>query len=162
GESLSNILTTSDPPMQFSGEVMVQLNGEGRLRGLRAIPPQQESSLTPAPPPNWTTLFAEAGLDSTQWQPVDPQWTPLHYADARAAWQGSLPDAPGIPIRIEAAAYRGRPVSFEIIGPWTQPERMFPVEVPTSQEIVNGILVLLLTVLLLGGLFFARHNLRLG
>ena len=35
---------------------------------------------------------------------------------------------PRSPLRIEAAAYRGRPVWFEIVNPWTRPEReqVFP------------------------------------
>jgi hypothetical protein len=29
-------------------------------------------------------------------------------------------------MRIDAASYRGKPVYFELIGPWTRPERMQP------------------------------------
>ena len=36
-------------------------------------------------------------------------------------------------MRIEAASYRGKPVYFELIGPWTRPERMRPYE-PTVGE----------------------------
>ena len=43
--------------------------------------------------------------------------------DARAAWTGSLCERPDVPMRIEAAAYRGKPVYFELIGPWTRPAR---------------------------------------
>src|SRR5216684_448114 len=39
------------------------------------------------------------------------------------AWQGSLPERPSVPVRIEAAAYRGKPVYFQFVGPWTRPGR---------------------------------------
>jgi hypothetical protein len=53
--------------------------------------------------------------------------------DLSAAWTGSLADRPNIPMRIEAAAYRGKPVYFELIGPWTHAELMQPYE-PTTGE----------------------------
>ena len=65
-------------------------------------------------------------------------------------------------MRIEAAAYRGKPVYFELIGPWTRPERMQPYQ-PTAGErvfLVIGI-VLLLSMLVVGAML-ARRNLRLG
>ena len=37
---------------------------------------------------------------------------------------GSVARAEGPDVRVEAAAYRGRPVWFEVITPWTKPERM--------------------------------------
>ena len=61
-------------------------------------------------------------------------WTPPVYSDARAAWTGSLAERPDIPMRIEAAAYRGKPVYFELIGPWTRPERMQPYPAARRSE----------------------------
>src|SRR5262249_19628059 len=43
-------------------------------------------------------------------------------ADDRKAWKGTLPGS-GIPITIEAASYRGRPVMFQIVYPWTAATR---------------------------------------
>jgi serine/threonine-protein kinase len=61
-------------------------------------------------------------------------------------------------MRIEAAAYRGKPVYFELIGPWTRPDRM-----PTVGE---RVFLVILTVLLLAsvvaGAMLARRNLHLG
>jgi len=53
-------------------------------------------------------------------------------------------------------------VSFEIVGPWTEASRMTPSELPVGQKIAGGILGSILVVLIGGGLFFARRNLRLG
>src|SRR5262249_18483515 len=40
----------------------------------------------------------------------------------RKAWEGTLPDTK-IDVHIEAAGYRGRPVLFDIVGPWTPASR---------------------------------------
>jgi serine/threonine-protein kinase len=93
--------------------------------------------------------------------PVEPLSNPRFYADTRVAWQGSILDVSNTPIRVEAAAYRGKPVSFGIVGPWT-PLRATAVNLPARQKIVNTINVLLLIFLLCAGLFFARRNVRLG
>jgi hypothetical protein len=37
-------------------------------------------------------------------------------------------------MRIEAAAYRGKPVFFELIGPWPRPERMRKTSLPVSNR----------------------------
>jgi serine/threonine-protein kinase len=89
-------------------------------------------------------------------------WTPPVDSDARAAWTGTLAERPDIPMRIEAAAYRGKPVYFELIGPWTRPERMQPYQ-PTSGEWVGAVIgIVLLLSVLVGGAVLARRNLRLG
>ncbi|MBI4474890.1 MAG: serine/threonine protein kinase, partial [Acidobacteria bacterium] len=156
-------VTSTDPPQEFSGEALVRLDTEGRLRSLRAIPTQRESSGgPPAPGPDWALVFSEAGLDVSLWTPAEPEWNPLYYADVRAAWQGSLPKLPNIPVRIEAAAYRGKPVNFEIVGPWTRESRMVPYQATTLENGANLALVLIFATILGGGLFFARKNLRLG
>src|SRR5262249_40673009 len=81
---------TDDPPIHYPGETMVVLDSDGRLASFRAIPPQQEPSVT-ATDPDWTFLLSEAGLDASKWKPVEPQFNPLSYADNRIAWQGTLP-----------------------------------------------------------------------
>ena len=55
-----------------------------------------------------------------------PHWAPPDYADVRAAWTGPHPVLKDVTLRIEGAAYRGKPVFFDVIGPWTDPERMQP------------------------------------
>ena len=80
---------------------------------------------------NWSALLEAAGVDLKTFSPTTPQGTPPVYADERAAWSGYFPsvgrneDRPGRPqgirrepVRLEAAAYHGRPVYFAIIGGW--------------------------------------------
>ena len=153
---------TDDPPLEVSGMTLVSLNPLGRLTQFIAVPPQVEKPAGVAPSPDWAPLFFAAGLDPSKWPSAQPMWTPPVDSDARAAWTGSLDDRPNIPMRIEAAAYRGKPVYFELIGPWTRPERMQPYQ-PTAGErafLVIGIVLLLS--LLVAGAMLARRNLRLG
>jgi serine/threonine-protein kinase len=146
-----------DPPLDLSGMTLVKLSPLGRLTQFIAIPPQVEKPAVPASSPDWAPLLSAAGIDPSNWPPAQPAWTPPVYSDARAAWTGSLTERPNIPMRIEAAAYRGKPVYFELIGPWTRPERMQPVA-PSSLVLR---MVLLLS-LIVGGAMLARRNLRLG
>lgn len=104
-----------DPPLERPQMMRLQLNPDGKLRQLEAVPSQVEP---PAPVGSfdWSRLFQEAGLDMARFQPAEPQWTPLANWDQRAAWTADA-------LRVEAAAWRGRPVWFRMIGPWTVPGR---------------------------------------
>jgi serine/threonine-protein kinase len=152
-----------NPPMQYPGEIEIQMDGEGRLRALTAVPDRVESA-APASAPDWAALFSEAGLDIAQWTSVEPERTPTFYADARAAWQGVFPEVPDVPVRIEAAAYRGKPVSFAITGPWsfTTPIRGLAGGFQAAFSTTAYAIAALGLVLGVSGLFFARRNLRLG
>ena len=65
-------------------------------------------------------------------------------------------------MRIEAAAYRGKPVYFELIGPWTRPERMQPYQPTAGERAFLVIFIVLLLSMLVVGAMLARRNLRLG
>src|SRR5229473_3012705 len=59
----SGTITTFDPPMDISGMVRVNLDMQGRLLHLEAVPPQKDTSADKAAPVNWTSLFAAGVLD---------------------------------------------------------------------------------------------------
>jgi hypothetical protein len=126
------------------------------------LPPQVDESSGVVQAPDWSVLFREAGLDPAKWVAVEPIWIPLLYADTRAAWRGALPEHPEVPMRIEAAAYRGKPVSWDIIGPWDRPGRMVPSHSSLPEQAANIIFIAILIALIAGGAFFARRNLRMG
>jgi hypothetical protein len=156
-------VTYEDPPLRRPGEFRARLDGTGRLWSFEAIPPDQDSSPASNAGADWALLFSEAGLDISAWRPSAPQWNPASYADTRAAWEGSFPDMPDVPLRVEAAAYRGRPVSFFIVGPWTQSLSSSAVGGRTAPQQFGGILAILLVAAVVGGaLFFASRNLRSG
>jgi len=111
-----------DPPTQ-PGDATVITNLRGRLMQLRVMPPRFDPSAGPAPPVQWEPLLAAAGLDSRQLEPVPPVFTPPVFAEVRSSWVGTLHEFGDLWARIDAAAYRGRPVYFyvEILsGPRTE------------------------------------------
>ena len=77
----------------------------------------------------------------SKFQPTDPQWSPLTNADERVAWTGAVEPA-GTKLRVEAAAWRGKPVFFRISGPWSVPEQR-PVPAGTTNQIPSLIVVYL-------------------
>ena len=161
---LNGRVTASDPPATVSGMAGVRYDLRGRLVSLYAVTPQNESALprAAAAAPDWSVLFAEAKLDPAAFKPALPQWTPPFFCDTRAAWEGSWPSRPDVPVRIEAAAYRGRPVWFQTVNPWTRAERDQPYVPTAGQRVSMGMLLGILAVLLVGGAVLAKRNLRLG
>ncbi|MGA8233920.1 MAG: hypothetical protein WB795_20760, partial [Candidatus Acidiferrales bacterium] len=120
------VVLPDDPPSTLSGTIDIQVDTEGRLNYFQAIPPQQQDlppSATAPPAPDWNALFTAAGLDVSRLQPAVPEWTSLVASDSRAAWTGTWPGS-GLPLRVEAAAFQGRPVYFSFSGPWSVPVRM--------------------------------------
>jgi len=153
----------SKPPSDVTDMAAVLYDASGRLLRFTAIPPQlEEEAKAPAPAPDWSRLFAEARLDPQAMRPVTPRWTPLLHSDARAAWEGAWPERPDVTIRVEAAAYRGRPVWFEVIPPWTQAERMPGMTWPKG-KVAKQLAFLLVSLVLMGAAgFMARRNILLG
>lgn len=154
---------TDDPPLDISGMTLVEMNPLGQLRHFIAVPPQVETKSAPtAASPDWAPLFSAAGLDPEEWQSTTPMWTPPVFSDARAAWTGTLAARPELPMRIEAAAYRGKPVYFELLGPWTHPARMLPYQPSIGEQVAGTVGIVLVLFTLIGGTLLARRNLRLG
>ena len=152
-------VTTSDPPLTLSGMTLVVLDTQGRLQEFHAVPPQVDPSGTAAPP-RWEPLFDAAGLTLSGFSPVAPEWTPRGFADSRAAWEGPLPDRPEYRVRIEAAAYRGRPVSLLIVGPWSRPNRMQALTRSSAQTVLIGAATLLIVLVVIAAMLLARYNVR--
>jgi serine/threonine-protein kinase len=153
----------TEPPLDVAGMAGARFDLRGRLLAFYAIPPQVEDTVAaPGAAADWTPLLAAARLDPAALRPVAPQWTPPFYCDARAAWEGHYPGRSDLPLRVEASAYRGRPVAFFVVSPWTRAERAQP-RVPTRLESATQASALtLLAVLLVGGGLLARRNLGLG
>jgi hypothetical protein len=145
------------PPMNVSGMHQLFLDTEGRLIEFHTVPPQVPSEKG-APAAPWPTLFEVADLDAQAFTPTVPLWTPPDYADAAAAWEGPIPGRPDLRVRIEAASFRNRLISFQIVWPWTEPTR---TSQPTGlQRLARGLSLGLWVTMLGGGVLLARHNLR--
>jgi serine/threonine-protein kinase len=153
----------SKPGLDVTGMAGATYDTEGRLLRFYSIPPQREAEpAQPPPAPDWSLLFSEARLDPASFRAVPPQWTPPFYVDTRAAWEGSWPGRPDIGVRIEAAAHRGRPAWFEIVWPWTRPERMESYAWPKAKLVRHAIFMTVMLVLVGSAAFMARRNLVLG
>jgi hypothetical protein len=161
-------VTSFDPPMDVVGMVSVVVDMRGRLVRFQAVPPQRDPPASAGPPASaalaldWSPLFSAAGLDTASFHSTTPEWTPLAWGDARAAWTGSFSGYENIPVRIEAASYRGKPIYFDLIYPWTEPDRSTPYSPALSQKIWTVTLCFFFFAVLIGGVLIARHNLLLG
>jgi predicted Ser/Thr protein kinase len=162
-EDLFGQVRWADPPHIGSGMRGVRYDLRGRLVTFFVVPPQVDSAGAGAPrAPDWAPLFAEAGFDPQRFRAVEPLWSPPFFADTRAAWEGVFPERPEIPLRIEAAGYRGRAVYFRQIPEWTRPERTRTLGLTPAQRVANGVGIGLIAAMLLAAGFIARRNLRLG
>ncbi len=162
GQNVGRITENDPPANSISGAVSVRLDPDGRLTHLLAVPPRIDASGGITPQTDWNALFSAAGLDQTHYSKAESLWVPPVAFDIRAAWTGVIPDQPDIPIRIEAAAFRGRPVYFNVIGPWQQTA----VENDAPQSAADLIGVVLANVILfsviIGAILLARTNLKKG
>lgn len=161
GVSTGERVDENTPASDLPGMATLTLDTLGRLRSLHTVPPRK-SSAADSPAPEWSTLFTESGLDQTRFQPVSPTWTPPHESTHRAAWEGSYPDHPEMKIHVEAAAFEGKPVYFEVLEAWDQVGDDQP-QLARFRE--RTLIVLLLTVfitVMLGSALLAFRNLKLG
>lgn len=155
-------VTPVDPPMNVSGMHQVFLDTRGRLVEFHSVPPQLDADEGRPLTPIWQTLFDVAELHFDAFTAVAPQWTPRDFGDTRAAWEGPLPERPDIHVRVEAAAFRGLPVSFLIVGPWTQATRMQPVQRTTAERVGTASTLGFFVLVLLGGALLARQNVQMN
>jgi serine/threonine-protein kinase len=156
-----NDVNERTPTRDLPGMTTVTLDTLGRLRSFYAVPPLKSSG-TVEVAPDWSSLFTESGLDQTKFQPVPSVWTPPHEATARAAWTGSYPDQPDFKVHIEAAAFEGKPVYFEIFDAWDQ---LRDQQTHISRFREWALIALLLTVfitVMVGSALLALRNLKLG
>jgi serine/threonine-protein kinase len=151
-------VTESDPPTNQPGMIDVRLDREGRLLALHVVAVPR-SPVGDGKAPDWQPLFAAAGLAPADLKPALPVVAAAVAADHWAAWTGTYAGQPGVEFRIEAAALRGKPVWFEIRGPWTRPgadELGAPLRIAIA-TVLGASLFMWVTIGVL-----VRRNLRLG
>ena len=151
------IVTFEDPPPIQSGMINVVLDAQGRLSYLQAIPEEVEANPPPTHPADWKPLLDAAGLDPSQLKPAEPTRLSLAAFDERAAWTGTWPGSDS-PLRVEAAAWRGRPVYFDLTGPWSVPHRSQQNNQTPGQHAGTIIGVILTLLVLTAAALMARRN----
>jgi hypothetical protein len=154
------MVTLNDPPPTDVNMRSVIVDTHGRLQEFHAVPPQRDPDTSPPAPPRWDALFDAAGLPMAAFAASAPQWTPRDFADTRAAWEGPMPGRTDIRLRVEAAAYRGRPVSFAVIGPWSRASRMDALPQTRLAAVLSTFGLMFWMAGLLISAVIARHNLR--
>lgn len=155
------VVTFADPPQTFSGMINLRLDPSGRLLYFQAIPPEKEEHPQPSRTPDWQTLFTAAGLTASDFHAATPTWNSLASADTRAAWDGLWPGTIR-PLHVEAAAYQGKPVFFQLSGLWTNPVRMPPPEETGSEKASQIFGVSFVILLIAGGIWLAYRNYSRG
>jgi hypothetical protein len=153
------------PPARISGMVQEFFTPEGRLTEFLGVPPQlekPEDAAVSAPAPDWGPLFAAAKLDPKNFQPTTPLWSALVASDTRAAWLGTWPGRPDLPLRLEGQAFRGKVVFFGTYFSWDTPERQRG-DTRSTNDKVQGAIGLGIFLLIVGmGIVLARGNIRAG
>ncbi len=152
----------TDPPMQVSNMVNLTLDTRGRLIEFNAVPPQVDGGQQQTTQFDWAVLFSEAGLDIADFTSSNSTWSPPVCYDARAAWEGACADNPDIPVRVEAAVYRGKPVYFQIVYPWDKPLRQEEAAGLSGRNVAGILLTVTFIAGLIGAVLLARRNLKLG
>jgi serine/threonine-protein kinase len=126
-------VSPDDPPPVNPGDVEMRVDPQGRLNYLRVVSPTPGKN--PVNPLDWDVLFDAAGLDPSRWTAVQPEHLAQVPFDARAEWTGTYAHAPDMPLRLDTASWQGRPVFFQITGPWPPrqgPPRTFLVVIITA------------------------------
>ena len=153
-------LTSPSPTVE--GMTSLVMDTRGRLIDFTAVPAATSDGAATTTLTPWGRLFAAAGLDQSRFSPAAPSWTPPVFADERAAWTGAFADHPDLPLRVEAAGFRGRPVFFRVVAPWDTPPARAPGGFDPSQVAAITLVVTLLVIVMAGAVVLARRNLELG
>jgi serine/threonine protein kinase len=142
------------PSTEQVSSLKPQVSGS-KPRELETRDPKLETDL-------WAPLFEEAGFNLASFTQTQSTWVPLANSDSRAAWEGKLAGQSQIPIRIEAAAYHGKPIYFEIVAPWSRPARMQEFQFRAGTKVLVTVVMVLLLSFMIIGVILARKNLREG
>lgn len=155
-------IAPADPPLDTAGMTRVRLDPDGLLTELVVVPSAGATVGGTVGHPDWTTVLTRAGFEAEAWRATGPGRSPPVYADARAAWDGTWPTAPDLPVRLEAATLGGALVYFEAVFPWTPLPRA-PTPVLSSTERAGLLLALaMLSATIVAAVIAAQRNLRTG
>jgi hypothetical protein len=126
-------VSMNDPPRTQPGSILVILDGDRRLISLRIMPALRTGTSQGTPEPDWSVAFTAAGLDITDFEPIDAVYRDRTDADIRRGWRGTSPSTgtalPTIDIEVFAGAADGKIVEFKIVSaesdlppaPWALP-----------------------------------------
>jgi eukaryotic-like serine/threonine-protein kinase len=149
------------PPFNLPGMTMAELDTQGRLVAFAAVPLRLDPASGPWHEVDWSVALAEAGLDPRNLRAAAPRSRAPVDTDQKAAWDGVNPDQPDMPVRVEAASYHGRPVYFEVQGPWWRPPNAGEDD-PANVQAAGGVFLVMTAIIAVAIAVLVRRNLRRG
>ena len=156
----AELASVNDPAGLADGEASVLLDPQGRLIGLRAIPPDSVPAANGGRPV-WSALWSASGLDSATFVPAALARPVPAACDTAAAWTGPLPWNDGERVTVQMGASRGRLAHFTIVHDWgatTAPVDSLPPDPAAYQNWGEFLFAVLPMIASVG---FGVHNLRL-
>jgi hypothetical protein len=132
------------------------------LLSFDGVPPRIDETGAATKDFDWAGVFKEAGLNLSAFQETGSEWSPKRAFDERRAWAGKYPEQPDIDVRVEAAAYRGRLVAFEIVEPWSKPAGQIPYQGGVNTDVSGMILLVIFFTVLFVSTWLAIRNVRGG
>ncbi len=169
GVSPGQPVSLGNPARAIPGMLSLQIDTLGRLLWLDVVPDRLGDPATQGGEVDWAQLFELMGLDIVDFTTVEPRLSPAHFADARAAWEGAYPEDPEVTLRVEAAAFAGKPTGLRLFTPYDPlepPPRSSPNPGITAVSLAISILFLVIGLSFLtvvfGGLYVAQRNVRTG
>jgi serine/threonine-protein kinase len=153
-----HFITATDPPSDVPGMATVILDPLGRLIRFRTIP-QEAAPVDGASTVNWTELFAEAGLNESDFAPDKPGQRSLVPHDMQFGWRRTTQGPE--PVRVTAATLDSRVVDFDASGGGAPPlsrDFMSSGRSGTAEVVTWAVFVSIFA----GAGVLARYNLRLG
>jgi len=153
----SGIITYDSPASIDPQMIRLTLDATGRLISFEARPNSTGAAPASVPAYDWSPLFTAAGLDLARFTTTPPIHTPPMAFDSRAAWLGTYSSEPMAKLRVEAAAWQGRPVYFD-----TALDSGSRAAGSTPSMLLQNSLNILLFGIVIGAFVIAWHNLKLG
>ncbi|QDU35984.1 Serine/threonine-protein kinase PrkC [Maioricimonas rarisocia] len=154
-------VTLHDPPVVVPGMANVMLAPDGRLLGFLRIPiPTDDVDQPPAP--DWLACVQAAGFELDELTETTPHLHVPVSADRRIAWTGTFPGLPEIPVHLEAAAWKGRLVFFQMVAPWSRPRTLFAEAMVPHKSAAEVGFTIMCVIAGIGCAILARYNLSTG
>jgi serine/threonine-protein kinase len=133
GWTMPGRVEPNEPPLRKPGMTCVFLDLNGRLLEFHAVPPYFTSKPVPQIDDWKKMLLQAAGLSEDRVIPLPPEHVPPVYADEWLAWESCYPDRPDRRVLVEAGAYKGRPVYFQVAR-GELPDRLYTEFMPAGKE----------------------------
>jgi serine/threonine-protein kinase len=154
------VAVREDRPLDVPELVDVTLDGQGRLRSLIASAPAEPTGA--GKPIDWSELFRAAGLELARFEQVEASVVPPLPFDQRVEWTGTRSDLTEAPLRVSGASWAGRLAYFTVLGPWEAKSKQDLRFQTLAARVSSFAFLSLRLAMMIGLVFFASRNLRLG